>query len=140
MSAVPYFLLASAAIVFGLGSLHLLFTFRGPRFDPRDAALKRRMQEVALVLTGETTVWKAWIGFNASHSLGAILFGAVYAHLALQRPEVLTASPFLLGLGAVLLALYVGLAWAYWFRIPLRGLGLALLLYLLGLGQILLQG
>ena len=27
------------------------------------------------MITPQTTLWRAWIGFNASHSLAAILFG-----------------------------------------------------------------
>jgi hypothetical protein len=122
----------SAATVLGLGTVHLAYTFRGPSFDPRDAALKARMQEVALVLTRETTMWRAWVGFNASHSLGAMLFGATYGYLALARPEVLFGSGFLMALGAVTLVSYVWLAKRYWFRIPLAGVALALASYLAG--------
>jgi hypothetical protein len=34
-------------------------------------------------------MWKAWIGFNASHSFGLILFGTVYAYLALAHGSFL---------------------------------------------------
>ena len=30
---------ASAAVIFGLGLIHLLYTFRGPKLHPRDAGL-----------------------------------------------------------------------------------------------------
>jgi hypothetical protein len=33
-------------------------------------------------------MWKAWVGFNASHSYGAILFGLVYGYLASMSSEV----------------------------------------------------
>ena len=68
----PYLMAASAAILLALGLLHLLYTFRGPKLWPRDASLQQRMSEVSPVITRETTMWKAWIGFNASHSFGAI--------------------------------------------------------------------
>ena len=83
----------------------------------------------ALVLTRETTVWKAWIGFNASHNLGAMLFGIVYGHLALVQPIALAGSPFLLVVGAVVLLAYGWLARRYWFSVPFRGVVLAGLLY-----------
>jgi len=73
----PFFVAASAAILMFLGLAHLLFTFYGPKLQPRDRDLIARMQETNLVLTSEASMWKAWIGFNASHSLGVILFGAV---------------------------------------------------------------
>jgi hypothetical protein len=119
----------AAAIVFTLGLLHIVYTFRGAKLLPRDRELRAQMEQSALVLTRETTVWKAWIGFNASHSLGAMLFGVVYGHLALVQPTVLASSPFLLALGAVVLLAYGWLARRYWFSVPFRGVVLALLLY-----------
>jgi hypothetical protein len=82
-----------------LGALHLIYTFSGPRLLPRDPALQARMNEVNRVITRETTVWRAWIGFNASHSMGAILFGLVYGFLANAHPGLLFNSPFLLVVG-----------------------------------------
>lgn len=123
----------SAAIILLLGSAHLLFTFRGPKLHPRDAALAARMREVSPVLTRQTTMWKAWVGFNASHSYGAIFFGLVYGDLALAHASVLFQSPFLLGVGLALLVGYVVLARTYWFSIPLRGISLATALYLAAL-------
>lgn len=124
---------ASAAVILLLGLVHLLFTFRGPAFLPRDRALKARMEEAVPVISRETTMWKAWIGFNASHSAGAILFGLVYAYLALLHPAFLAASGFLLALGLITLCGYLALARRYWFRTPFRGILLALVLYVAAL-------
>jgi hypothetical protein len=126
----------AAAIVFTLGLLHLVFTFRGPKLLPRDRELRAQMENSTLVLTRETSVWKAWIGFNASHSLGAMLFGAVYGHLALVQPAVLASSPFLLVLGAALLLAYAWLGRRYWFSVPFRGIVLATLLYGAGIASL----
>ncbi|MGX4643413.1 LIC_13387 family protein [Massilia sp. SYSU DXS3249] len=123
----------SAGIILLLGLAHLLFTFYGARFMPRDRVLQARMREVAPVISRETTIWKAWIGFNASHSFGAILFGAVYGYLALMHQAFLSNSAFLLSLGLLLLCGYVVLAKRYWFSTPLRGILLALTLYVLAL-------
>lgn len=120
---------ASAAIVLLLGLLHLLYTFHGPKLFPRDGELQTRMQEVSPVITRQTTMWKAWIGFNASHSYGLILFGAVYGYLALAHREFLFQSVFLLALGLISLFGYVFISKRYFFRTPLRGLLLATLLY-----------
>jgi hypothetical protein len=120
---------AGAAVIFVLGTVHLVYTFRGPKLRPRDAALPAQMAQSALVLTRETTVWKAWIGFNASHSLGAMLFGVVYADLALAHPAVLWGSPVLLASGGALLAAFAWLGRRYWFSVPFRGIVLALVLY-----------
>ena len=124
---------ASAAIVLLLGALHLLFTFRGERFFPRDPALTEKMKEVSPKISRRTTMWNAGIGFHASHSLGAILFGSVYGYLALARGAVLFGSIFLLGLGLLYLAAMTVLAKKFWFVVPYRGMAFALLLYLAGL-------
>ena len=133
MNTPALLIAASAAVIFMLGVMHLVFTFHGPKFDPRDAELKARMMMVSPVISRQTTMWQAWIGFNASHSYGAILFGAVWAHLALVHPAFLFQSFFLLALGLILLVAYVLLAKIYWFRIPFRGIALATVLYALGL-------
>jgi hypothetical protein len=130
------FVVASAVIVFALGGLHLLYTFRGPKLLPRDRSVRAQMEGSALVITRETTVWKAWIGFNASHSFGAMLFGAVYADLAWAHPEVLGASPFLLAVGGALLLGYAWLGRRYWFSVPFRGLVLAGTLYGIGVATL----
>ena len=133
MNTPALLIAASAAVIFVLGVMHLVLTFHGPKFDPRDAELKARMMVVSPVITRQTTMWRAWIGFNASHSYGAILFGAVWAYLALAHPVFLFQSVFLLALGLIVLLGYVVLARVYWFSIPFRGIGLATVLYGLGL-------
>ena len=134
MNAIaPLLIAASAAVVLLLGLLHLLYTFYGPKLAPRDPELRTRMQQVAPVITRQTTIWKAWVGFNASHSFGLILFGAVYGYLALAHGDFLFRSAFLVVLGLLLLAGYAVLAKRYFFRIPLQGVLLATLLYALGL-------
>jgi len=125
----PYLLAASAAVLFLLGLLHLVYTFHGPKLLPRDTELQERMRSVSPVITRETTMWKAWIGFNASHSFGAMLFGLVYGYLALFHPAFLFQSAFLLGVGFVLLGAYTFLGVRYWFSIPFRGILLSLILY-----------
>jgi hypothetical protein len=110
-------------------------TFYGPARLPRDRELKARMQEVSPVITRETTMWKAWVGFNASHSYGAILFGAVYGYgyLSLAHSAFLFQSTFLLSLGLLLLGAYAVLAKRYWFSVPFRGILLETVLYVIAL-------
>ena len=102
-----------------MGLAHPLFTFRGPKLLPRDPELQARMQEASPVITRQTTMWKCWIGFNASHSVALILFGAVYAYLALAHGDDLFRSVFLLSLGGLVLLGCVFLAKMYFFRTPL---------------------
>ena len=126
-------LAASAAIILLLGVIHLAYTFSGVKLHPRDEALAVRMKEISPVISRETTMWKAWIGFNASHSYGAIFFGLVYGHLAIAHAPVLFASPFLLAVGLILLAGYVFLGKVYWFSVPYRSIVVAAALYVAAL-------
>lgn len=123
---------ASALIPLVLGTLHLTYTFRGPKLLPRDAGVIDAMKATTMVITRETSVWNAWIGFNTTHSMSLILFGLVYGYLALARPEVLFGSPFLQALGLVTLASFLVLSRAYFFSIPLAGMAIATALYLAG--------
>jgi len=133
MSLPSGLIVASAAIIFTLGALHLLYTFRGNKLHPRDDSLRERMEQVPLVLTRQTTMWRAWVGFNASHSYGALLFGAVYGYLALVHSTFLFQSRFLLVLGLVALIAYAFLGKRYWFSIPFRGIVLATAFYVIAL-------
>lgn len=123
----------SAAIIFALGSIHFIYTFWGPKLTPRDPALQARMRDVSPVISRETTMWKAWIGFNASHALGALLFGLVYGYLALVHPAFLFQSGFLLGVGFCMLGFYLFLGKAYWFSVPFAGLLASFVAYAMSL-------
>ena len=126
------FIAASAAIPLTLGFAHLVYTFFGPKLRPRDPALEARMKEVSPVISRQTTMWKLWLGFNASHSLSAILFGCVYGYLALAQPAVLFDSAFFAILGGLFLLAYLILAKRYWFSTPFRCLVVASILYAAG--------
>lgn len=124
-------MIASAGIILGLGILHLVYTFSGKKLKPRDPALEARMAEVSPVLTRQTTMWKAWVGFNATHSYGAILFGLVYGYLAMAHREILFNSPFLLAIGLAMLGGLLFVAKLYFFSTPFRGVLIATVCYAL---------
>ena len=127
------FIAASAMVILLLGITHLLYTFRGTQLHPRDPELTAKMMTVSPVITRETTMWRAWIGFNATHSFGLILFGALFGYLAMRHSAFLFDSWFLLALGFVLLLSYAAVAKLYFFASPFRGVVLATVLYLLGI-------
>jgi hypothetical protein len=124
---------ASAAIVLLLGILHLVYTFRGEKLHPRDADLMTNMDRVSPVISRETSMWRVWMGLNATHSFGLILFGLVYGYLAIFESAFLFRSWFLLGLGVALLLGYSIVARIYFFSVPLRGVALAMFLYVVGI-------
>ena len=128
---IEQILLIAGATIFGvLGSVHLLYTFYSNKFDARDEAVTTGMKNTSPVLTKETTMWKAWVGFNASHSLGALLVTAFYVPLAVTNMQVIRESiwfsilPVLIGLS------YLFLAKKYWFRIPFIGILISTLCFI----------
>ncbi|HEX4663201.1 MAG TPA: hypothetical protein VH196_02345 [Terriglobales bacterium] len=127
------FVALSAAVILLLGLVHLLYTFRGPKLHPRDPDLTARMMTVSPVISRETTMWRVWVGLNATHSFGLILFGALYGYLAVRHITLLFHSGFLLAVGFVLLLGYTVIARLYFFPVPFRGVVLATVLYLLGI-------
>jgi hypothetical protein len=119
----------SASIVLAFGVLHLILTFWGPKLTPRDPALQISMSQVSPVITKETTMWKGWVGFNASHSMGLILFGLVYDFLAIVHSRLLFQSPFLLIVGLAMLGGYFALGKVYFFSRPFIGVSISLACY-----------
>jgi hypothetical protein len=117
--------LSGSAIFFILGALHLYYTFFTTKFDPGNINLIEEMKNTSPRLTNETTMWKTWIGFNASHSAGAIFIGLVNMILAAESFYIIENS-FLLSLLTILASLfYLWLAKKYWFSIPFTGILIA---------------
>jgi hypothetical protein len=123
----------SASIVFTLGVVHLVYTFSGPMLTPRDPALQISMSQISPVITKETTMWRCWVGFNASHSMGLILFGLIFGFLALAHGQLLFRSPFLLVVGLVILGGFVVLSKVYWFSAPFTGTSISLACYVVSI-------
>ena len=129
MPVVRFLLELGGGIFLLLGILHALYTFldiREPRrLVPQEPSVALAMAESPVRLArGGTTMWRAWVGFNFSHSLGAMLFGMLCVGAGLVLGTLVLPAWILFVL--VLIALcYVGLSVLYWFRIPTMGITLA---------------
>ena len=115
------FIAASGAVAGLLGCIHMLYTFHGNKLHPRDPDVRDAMMADTPVLTRQTTVWRATMGFNASHSLGAMLFGAVIIILGLENRAYLNSSVALNTLLVAVPLVFVALAFKYWFSVPRNG-------------------
>ena len=129
--AARVFMLLSAGVVLMLGIIHLVYTFSGTKLMPRDPSLQVSMSLTTPVITKETTMWRCWVGFNATHSLGLILFGLVFGYLALAQPRVVFESGFLLTTGMATLAALLVLCRMYFFNAPLLGISIASICYVI---------
>ena len=121
---------AQILIVFGavlmglLGALHIIYTFFTNKLEPRDAATATAMKATNPVLTRRVNIWDGWIGFNASHGLGIVLFAGTYLLLAIGHMSWLRDSRALTWLPVPACAAYLSLG-RYWFRTPIIGLAIA---------------
>jgi len=119
-------LLISGASIFGLlGVIHLLYTFFNNKFHPRDSSVTEAMKNTCPMLTAETSVWNAWVGFNASHSLGTIIVAAVYIPLCISYFEIIQQSLWFSSLPVFIGLCYLILAKKYWFKVPFAGILIA---------------
>ncbi|MBM4134512.1 MAG: hypothetical protein FJ245_12195 [Nitrospira sp.] len=116
-------LLICGGLVFvGMGLVHGLVSgadvLRPTQFTPVDDSVRLGMKSTTVrFLKARATVWDAWLGFNLSHSLGMLVFGAaaVWFGLNLERVPVSSAAlaaPVVIGL------LYLLLAVRFWFWAP----------------------
>lgn len=117
-------LILGGAVFVVLGGLHAIYTLldlRDPRrLVPVDPSVAHAMANSALRLSrGGTDVWRAWVGFNFSHSLGVLLVGAlgVWAGCRIKVLPVGIMMPALTLIGCA----YEVLALLYWFWIPAVG-------------------
>ncbi|MDP4264745.1 MAG: hypothetical protein Q8941_19615 [Bacteroidota bacterium] len=117
--------LSGSAIFLLLGVWHLYYIFFTNKFDPRNKSVMEEMKNTSPRLTDETTMWKAWMGFNASHSAGAIFLGLVNIILAVEYFYVIENSFFLSLLTILTAFFYLWLGKKYWFSIPFTGIFIA---------------
>jgi hypothetical protein len=124
-----YIFLAGAVPFVFLGALHALATPRtiaqSKGLSPRDPALREAMAKATVRITPNTTLWKAWVGFNFSHSLGAVLFGAGILLVGRSQASFESQSQVFLPFAVVVSALYLMIGARYWFRTPIVGIALS---------------
>ena len=84
-----YLFLLGALPFIVLGLAHVVVTPQTPAdakgLSPRDPAVREAMAHDTILLTRRTSLWLAWVGFNLSHGLGAILFGVVVLLIGRSR-------------------------------------------------------
>jgi len=134
---VGYLFVAGSIPFVVLGLVHIVYSIldasRPTKIVPREPDLIERMKAGRLVLTRETTVWRAWIGFNISHGVGVLLFGLIVLCAALFGFEAnLSAMPALFYASPVVAGTYLLLSLKYWFRIPAIGSGIGTLFHAAG--------
>ncbi|MBC7850565.1 MAG: hypothetical protein H7Y31_12565 [Chitinophagaceae bacterium] len=111
-----------------LGTIHLVYTFFGSKLYPRDPSMIDEMKRSFITITRETTHWKVWIGFNASHSSGVMFIGIMTIYFGLIQYDLIVNSLFLQITILATMIFYVVIARKYWFSIPFAGTAIATIL------------
>jgi hypothetical protein len=125
---------AASATLIGLGGLmHLVITIFTNKLEPSDPLLAERVRTAPINISPAAAFGPAMKGFNLSHSIGFLLFAAVYAPLALAEPDLLERSLYLRALGVATLVGLAVIARRYWFVAPFGGVAIATVVYTVGM-------
>ena len=98
--------------------------------SPRDPELAEAMARATIRLTRRTDLWRAWVGFNLSHGLGAVVFGTMVMVTGRSDAAFSSDASLMIPIATLIAALYLGLAMKYWFRTPIVGCALSLACFL----------
>lgn len=131
---------AGAALFLLLGIGHAVFTLQssptgGPMMptNPDVRAAMTVSGGLGLAPDIESNMFKAWIGFNLSHSLGVIAVAAVILVQILDDFATAVSEPWFLVVAFAAPAIYLVLAVKYWFDKPRDGIALGGLLLWVGI-------
>lgn len=130
--------IAGAAIFMAAGGAHVLITLldmvRPTFFTPIDDSVRSAMQSTGFRFRRlwprandvTPTMWRLWLGFNASHGLGAFAFGLVCLLIAAHDFALVTSIGAIRPLTIAVSAAYFALAVRFWFYAPALATGGAL--------------
>jgi hypothetical protein len=139
-----YFFLAGALPFLVLGTIHALVTPRSiadeKGLSPSDPAIREAMTRAHLKLTRRLTFWEAWVGFNFSHSLGAVLFGAFVVLIGRSEASFQSQAHVFLPFAVVVAGTYLAIGIRYWFVKPITGIGISAGCYVVAWGLWLFGG
>ena len=131
-----YLFLAGAAPFLLLGTAHAFATPTAPNdrrgLSPRDPQLVVAMARSSFRLTDRTDMWRAWVGFNLSHSLGVVAFAAAILLAGRSQASFDANAAAFLPLAFVVSLGFTWIGSLYWFRTPIAGCGLGTLLLFCG--------
>lgn len=136
MEAKYLFILGTLPFIL-LGAVHIayiLMDIQTPRkLTPYDDSVRLAMQGSSLALTRQTTMWRAWLGFNLSHGIGVLFFGLIYLILAFSDSSLLAKVWPLPVLAVAISVSYLLLSIKYWFHIPAIGSGVGAACFIVAL-------
>jgi hypothetical protein len=125
--------LAGGLVMLLLGTVHVVLTPQRPGerkgLSPVDPAVEDSMARARTHLSDRMDMWRAWVGFNLSHSLGVSLLGLTVLLAGRTSASFAFNAAVFLPLAVMVSFAYLGLAVVYWYRAPVVGVGLAVALF-----------
>ena len=131
-------IVTGAAVLVLLGIGHVVFTLQSKPTGGPMMPLNSSVREAMLIESGlglapnvQSTLYRAWVGFNLSHSLGVIAVGAVLVWHAIAENGAAIDEPWFVALALGPVA-YLVLAVTYWFDKPRNAIAFATVLIWVG--------
>jgi len=128
----------AASIFLLMGAGHGALTLRDLKhpkaFTPRDPALRQAMQQSSISLHPSINLWRAWQGFNLTHSLGLVLFGGAFLHVGIFEPNAFASSLLVQAVAVLVSAIYLVLSLKFFFFTPVIGSTIGLVSFLVAAG------
>ena len=116
-----------------MGTVHVVLTPQRPGerkgLSPVEPAVEDSMARARTHLSDRMDMWRAWVGFNLSHSLGVSLLGLTVLLVGRTSASFALNAAVFLPLAVMVSFAYLGLAVVYWYRAPVVGVGLAVALF-----------
>jgi hypothetical protein len=129
MEAKAWFIIG-ASLLMAAGGGHALATLvdmvRPTFFRPIDLSVRSAMESTGFrfrtLFPGNDdvtpTMWRLWIGFNASHGIGVFVFGLLCVLIAAHDFALVTDIGALRPLTIAVAGVYVALSVRFWFYVP----------------------
>jgi hypothetical protein len=131
----PLLVMLGGFVFLALGTLHGAVSLRDvwnpTQFTPNDPALRLAMQQSGIAFHPEVNLWKAWLGFNLTHSLGLILFGGAFLYVGMFAPGAFHASRALQAVAVSASATYLVISIFFFFSGPAVGTAAGLCAFLI---------
>ena len=125
IAAIPFLLFGA-----GHGALTLRDVKHPRAFTPTDPALREAMQQSTLRFHRGWNLWKAWLGFNLTHSLGLIVFGGAFLHVGIFEPQLFASSVLMQAVAVAVSAAYLLVSLQFFFSRPIIGSAIGLACFL----------
>ena len=136
MAQIPLIIAASIFVL--LGGFHGFLTLKDlinpTAFTPPDPALREAMQQSRIALHPGINLWKAWLGFNLTHSLSLIFFGSPFLYFGIFKPNIFMSSLILQTIAVFISAIYVILCIKFFFSTPAIASAIGLICFVVAVG------